>query len=300
MNACIDFAFLDSGTGGIPYMLALKEKRPSARCVYLGDSAHFPYGEKSGDEIIACAEEAVRTIITRWHPCAVVIACNTISVTALSALRRSFPDVPIVGTVPAIRLAARVSKNRRIGFLATNASVNHPYSAKLIADFAGDCTVFSRGDPDLVAFVEHRFFAAGKAERLAAVQPAVSYFAANGCDTIILGCTHFTHIAQDVKEAAGPGVQVVDSRDGVANQALRVESPCLAGLPHGNSPAEGLPPQAGKLPPDTKFPLDTKFPPDAVLPPDMSFFVTACRTPADRAEYEALCAHSGIPWGGVI
>ncbi|HBG66824.1 MAG TPA: glutamate racemase [Treponema sp.] len=272
MNASVDFAFLDSGTGGIPYMLALKQKRPSARCVYLGDSAHFPYGEKSSAEIVSCAEEAVRAIIGRWHPHAVVIACNTISVTALSALRERFPAVPIVGTVPAIRLAARVSENRRIGFLATNASVRHPYSARLIRDFASDCQVFSRGDPDLVAFVEHRFFAASHEERLAAVRPAVDFFAAHGCDTIILGCTHFTHIAGELAEAAGPAVKVVDSREGVARQALRVEQA-----------------DAGSRPEAT-----------GELPPDMGFYVTACRSPADRAEYEALCGHFAIPWGGEL
>ena len=218
----IDFAFLDSGTGGIPYMLALKKKQPAARCVYLGDTAHFPYGEKTPEEVTDCAAIAIESIVRRWHPRAVVIACNTMSVTALDRLRERFPALPIVGTVPAIRLAARVSKNRRIGLLATNATVRHPYCQRLIADFASDCTVFSRGDPALVAFVEHSLFTATATEKRAAVLPAVQYFAAHDCDTIILGCTHFTHIAHEVAAAAGDAVTVIDSRDGVSNQALRV------------------------------------------------------------------------------
>ena len=138
---CIDFAFLDSGTGGIPYMLALKKLLPRAKCVYLGDTAHFPYGQKSNQEVTACASEVIETIVRTWNPKAVVIACNTISVTSLEPLRKLFPDLPIVGTVPAVKLAAAVTKNKRIGLLATNATVNHPYCKKLADDFAGDCIV---------------------------------------------------------------------------------------------------------------------------------------------------------------
>ncbi|MCR5724229.1 MAG: glutamate racemase [Treponema sp.] len=218
----VDFAFLDSGTGGIPYMLALKEKQKAARCVYLGDTAHFPYGEKTPEEVSAAASSVIRMMVERWQPRALVIACNTISVTALDSLRAQFPTLPIVGTVPAIRLAARVTKNKRIGLLATNATVNHPYCARLIADYASDCEVFSRGDPDLVAFIEQKFFTASDAEKYDAVRPAVSFFTERGCDTIILGCTHFTHIAREIAAVAGSGVSVIDSRDGVANQALKV------------------------------------------------------------------------------
>ncbi|MBO7638758.1 MAG: aspartate/glutamate racemase family protein, partial [Treponema sp.] len=126
MNNYIDFAFLDSGTGGIPYMLALKNKRPDARCVYLGDTVHFPYGQKTKDEVIESASQSIDLIIKKWNPRSLVIACNTISVTALDELRKRFYPLPIIGTVPAVRLAARVSKNRRIGLLATNATVANP------------------------------------------------------------------------------------------------------------------------------------------------------------------------------
>ena len=268
----IDFAFLDSGTGGIPYMLALKAKQPDARCVYLGDTANFPYGEKTPEAVTDCAAAVIRVILRRWKPRAVVIACNTMSVTALESLRTRFSALPIVGTVPAIRLAARVSRNRRIGLLATNATVHHPYCAHLIARFAADCAVFSRGDPALVAFVEHELSTASEVEKRSAVRPAVDFFAANDCDTIILGCTHFTHIAREVAAVAGDGVQVIDSRDGVSRQALRVVT---AARPAAEE--TGI---------------------DA-LPADMSFFVTAC-TPHQRAEYESLCNSLRIPFGGVL
>lgn len=269
----IDFAFLDSGTGGIPYMLALKEKMPEARCVYLGDTAHFPYGEKSPEEVTRCASDTIRLIMRRWNPRTIVVACNTISVTSLEPLRALFPETPIVGTVPAIKLAAERTKNKCIGLLATNATVCHPYCARLVRDFASDCQVFSRGDPDLVAFIEHELFTATDAERASAVRPAVQFFAEHGCDTIILGCTHFTHVAADIARVAGNGVQVVDSREGVANQAIRVESAKLA---------------AGS---DSACPqIDFA---------DKTFFVTAC-TEQQRPEYETLCKNLSIPFGGVL
>lgn len=271
----IDFAFLDSGTGGIPYMIELKKKNPHARCVYLGDTEHFPYGEKSSQEVTDCAAASIKRIVEQWNPLTLVIACNTISVTSLDELRRLFPELPIVGTVPAIRLAARVSQNKKIGLLATNATVRHPYCMELVKNFASDCEIFKRGDPELISFIEHSFFEASEEERFAAVKPAVDYFAANGCDTIILGCTHYTHVASYIQRSAGEKVHVVDSRDGVANQALKVETQKLK---------DSSPLSAGLAP----------------LPPDRSFFVTKLDSEKDRAEYEDLCRNFDIPWGGVL
>lgn len=264
----VDFAFLDSGTGGIPYMLSLKEKQPEAECVYLGDTLNFPYGEKSVEQITECARNAISLIIKKWNPKTIIIACNTISVTALEGLRKIFPDLPIVGTVPAIKLASKITKNKKIGFLATNASVNSPYSQKLIDDFASDCEVVRRGDPELIRFVEKDFFTSTEEQKLLACKPAVDFFASKGCDTIILGCTHFTHIADIMQKACGEGVAVIDSRDGVSNQALKQ---CQVEKNHISSESV----------------------------PDCSFFVTKA-SDAEEKEYKMLCSKLNIPWGGLI
>lgn len=275
--AC-DFAFLDSGTGGIPYMLDLKRKSPESRCLYLGDTEHFPYGEKTSSLITECASEAINRILESWSPRTIVIACNTISVTALEELRERFSDIPIVGTVPAIKVAANVTRNRRIGLLATAATVSHPYCLRLIEDFASGCTVIKRADPELISFIEHDLFTAGIEERRAAVKPSVDFFKDSGCDTIVLGCTHFTHVADDVSFVAGDGITVVDSRDGVANQALRVEKEFIL--------------RSGGL---KKTQAEEKS-----LPPDQSFFVTSLKSAAEDLEYSSLCRRFGIPWGGLL
>lgn len=280
MTDTIDVAFLDSGTGGIPYMLDLKKKCPSLKTLYLGDTANFPYGEKSREEITACALDVVGKIIHRWNPKTIVIACNTISVTALEELRKTFSGTPFVGTVPAIRLACRITKNKKIGLLATNGTVNHPYTQKLMEDYASDCEVFCRGDPDLVAFIEHNYFKVNLDKRLVAVKPAVDYFASKGCDTIILGCTHFTHIAKEMSLAAGPNVNVIDSRDGVSNQTIRVEELASAAIEAaGQSMVQGNSLENVK---------------------DQSFYVTELRNPGDEDEYKILCQNYSIPWGGLF
>ena len=276
MNDSVDFAFLDSGTGGIPYMLSLHEKLPSARCVYLGDTEHFPYGEKSGQQVTDCASEAIQKIIDLWKPRAIVVACNTISVTALNSLRQRFTNLPIIGTVPAIKVAASVTKNKKIGLLATTATVNHPYCKKLVQEFAEDCQVFNRADPKLIDFIEKNYFKASEEERLEAVKEAADFFKKNGCDAVILGCTHFTHIAQEMRKACGSGITVVDSRDGVANQAIRKI--------HEEKEASCPSDRTGE---------------DKSSVKNLTFFVTKADE-REIAEYKTLCENVKIPWGGVI
>ncbi|MGI5071140.1 glutamate racemase [Treponema pectinovorum] len=279
-----DFAFLDSGTGGIPYMLALKEKQPQKKCVYLGDTEHFPYGEKSEDEIKNCAKIAVSLIVKKWAPKTLIVACNTISVTALDFLRGEFPLLPIVGTVPAIKLAAQITKNKKIGFLATNASVNSPYSQKLIDDFAWDCEVLKRGDPKLISFIERDFFTADENQKIQAVKPAVDFFKKNGCDTIILGCTHFTHIADIMQKLAGNGIKVIDSREGVSNQAIRLENSILK----KNIETDFCKSQATRCHNQ-----------NAIEPfKDLSFYVTKAEK-KETLEYKSLCQKLNITWGGI-
>ena len=285
----VDFAFLDSGTGGIPYMISLHKKMPDAKCVYLGDTANFPYGEKSPEQVTSCSSKTIRKIVSLWSPKVIVIACNTISVTALEELRKLFSEISIIGTVPAIKLGAKVSKNKRIGLLATNATVRHPYCQRLIEDFASDCFVAKRGDPELVDFIEKKYFTASEEERLEAVKPAADFFKSQNCDTVILGCTHFTHIFNEMKKACGPEVKVVDSRDGVANQAVRkLKSEIETEPKEEKSFVEN----------DFESESETKSESSPNLK-NLTFFVTKANQ-KEILEYEILCRNMNIPWGGII
>ncbi len=269
----VNFAFLDSGTGGLPYLKYLKEKSPLSKCIYVGDTKNFPYGEKTSEQIIKDSCECVQNILDIWNPNVVVVACNTISVTALDEMRKRFPKTPFVGTVPAIKPAAAVTKSKKIGLLATDATVNHPYTKKLIEEFAESCSVFSRGDPKLVSFIEHEYFFSSNEQRLKAVTPAVDYFKSKGCDVIVLACTHFLNMADYIQTVAGSEIKVIDSREGVVRHALEVEKSFFKE-------------QTGK---GLDFQTEVS-----------NLFVTGFKKKNDSECYKSFCKNNGIVFGGLI
>ncbi|SFI60113.1 glutamate racemase [Treponema bryantii] len=220
-----DFVFIDSGVGGIPYMMKLLEKKPDASCVYVADTANFPYGEKTHEQVVKCVTDLVGKIISKFAPKVIVLACNTMSVNALDTLRTDFPSVNFVGTVPAIKLAASLSKKRRIGLLATKATCENPYNIELKNKFASDCVLVTRGDGQLVSYIEHNAFTASRAECLNAIKPAIDFFRQQDCDAVILGCTHFLNFTDVFNEACAPDIKVVDSVDGVVRHALEILQP---------------------------------------------------------------------------
>jgi len=263
----VDFVFLDSGTGGIPYMLKLKEICPQASCVYVGDTANFPYGEKSHEEIVKCDLEVVEKIVNKFDPKVIVIACNTMSVNALDVLREAFHKVQFVGTVPAIKLAGDNSKKRCIGLLATNATCNHPYNQDLKNHFAADCKMVLRGDPELISFIEHESFTASAEQRENACKPAIDYFRGQGCDVVILGCTHFLNLKAEMQKVASPDITIVDSVEGVTKRALSV---------HGNFADSQL---------------------SAV---NSQLFITGFSDKKDEKEYDVICKRYGLHFGGKL
>jgi glutamate racemase len=213
--------FLDSGIGGLPYLELARRRLPGEEFVYLADTANFPYGEKSRARVIAAVVEAAGRGIQAFEPRAVVVACNTASVVALSALRERF-GLPFVGTVPAIKPAALLSRNRRVGLLATRRTVQARYLKAMIRSFASGCKVVLVPASGVVDFVERCYFAASTEERRAIAERAVGVVRRRGVDVVVLACTHFLHLESDFRTALGEQVAVVDSRDGVARQLERI------------------------------------------------------------------------------
>ena len=289
-----DFVFIDSGVGGIPYMTTLLQRAPEAECVYVADTANFPYGEKTHEQVVKCVTELVGKINSQFAPKVIVLACNTMSVNALDALRETFPDVKFVGTVPAIKLAASFSKKRRIGLLATKATCENPYNIELKNKFASDCTIINRPDPQLISFIEHNAFTASREECLKAVKPAVDFFRGQGCDAIILGCTHFLNFTDVFEEACQPDIKVVDSVDGVVRHSLEILDKEIEGKPTGVLGAEPLGEGVAK---DSEagwsegkaFPSQTP-----------NLFITGFRDREEENQYNVLCSRFGIQFGGLL
>jgi glutamate racemase len=174
-----------------------------------------------------------------------VIACNTASQAALAATRKAFPGLLVVGTVPEVKPAAERSRSGVVGVMATAKAVADPYLDALVARHAAGKRVVREAAQDLVAFVERRYAGSSAEERRAAVLPHVERLVAAGADEIVLACTHFLHVAEDIASCAsalaasrgeGARVEVVDSRDGVARRlrAVLAEAGLLA-------PAEAAP-----------------------------------------------------------
>ena len=210
--------FFDSGVGGLSVLGPTRALIPTAPTVYVADSAGFPYGTKTEAELAARVPPLLGRLVERYRPRLAVIACNTASTIALDHVRAAL-DIPVVGTVPAIKPAALLSKSRVIGVLGTEATVRQPYVDDLAARFAADCTVIRHGSPELVAIAETKLAgeAVDSAAIAAAVRPMLDQPRGTEIDTVVLACTHFPLITEELG-AAMPGVTFVDGGPGIARR----------------------------------------------------------------------------------
>ena len=211
--------FFDSGVGGLSVLGEARRLLPQASAVYVADSAGFPYGTKSEAEIAARVPALLGRLAERYHPRLIVIACNTASTIALAAVRAAL-DLPIVGTVPAIKPAAEISKTRVIGVLGTDATVRQPYVDRLAAEFAGDCLVLRHGSAELVDLAEAalRGEPTGDERYRAVLAGLFEQPGAERLDVIVNACTHFPLVADRLAAAAPHAVTFVDGSAGIARR----------------------------------------------------------------------------------
>jgi glutamate racemase len=218
MNSDAPLLFFDSGVGGLSVLAPTLALLPKAPIVYVADSAAFPYGTRSEAEIAERVPALLAKLVERFAPRLAVIACNTASTIALDHARAAL-DLPIVGTVPAIKPAAEMSSSRVIGVLGTEATVRQPSVDDLAARFAADCAIVRHGSPELVALAEAKL--AGEPVSIEAVRAATQpLFDAPGgerIDTIVLACTHFPLLEEEL-HAAFPGVANVHGGSGIARR----------------------------------------------------------------------------------
>jgi glutamate racemase len=226
-------ALINSGLGLLAAAAELHRLRPDADLVLAMDPDGMPWGPRTPDDIaarsLACARAAAA-----YHPDVLLFACNTASVHALGALRAEFePDVPVVGTVPAIKPAAAYSQ--AVAIWATVATTGSRYQHQLIADFAASAQVTEVACPGLADAIHAGH---GGATEAAVIMAAAS--TPPGCGAIVLGCTEY-ELAADLISAAMPGTALFGSASAVAAQALRRAG---AGAPSPgdeplSSPADG-------------------------------------------------------------
>ena len=209
----------DSGVGGLSVLEAIRALLPNAPFVYAADSAGFPYGTRSATEIATRIPALLGRLAERYDPMLIVIACNTASTIALDAVRAAL-DLPIVGTVPAIKPAASLSKTRAIGVLGTPATVVQPYVDRLAAEYASDCIVVRHGSSELVEMAEAKLRGeqTGPADYARILDGLLSRPGGDQVDTIVLACTHFPLVADELRMAAPRPLTFVDGNAGIARR----------------------------------------------------------------------------------
>lgn len=219
MDASAPILLFDSGVGGLSVLAELRRALPEAPVVYVADNGGLPYGTKTEAEIAARVCGLLGRLSERLRPRLICIACNTASTIAL-AMVRDVLNVPIVGTVPAIKPAAEQTRTGTIGLLGTAATIRQPYVDRLAAQFAADKTLLRFAAGELVGAAEAKL-------RGRPVDPAVYARAAAGLrdqtggervDTVILACTHFPLVQEELAAAFGTGIRFIDGAAGIARR----------------------------------------------------------------------------------
>lgn len=209
----------DSGVGGLSIVREIQKKLPFAPLVYASDNGFFPYGTKGEAELIARVDQVFRKILSSHHIDIIVVACNTASTLALPHIRLNFPQ-PVVGVVPAIKPAAAMSKSQVIGLLATPATVARPYTHNLIREYAPNAEVIAVGSSELVQLAEGKL--RGKdipaASLSSILRPFFIHPRTHDMDVLVLACTHFPLLRDELVAQFPAHVSVIDSGEAIARR----------------------------------------------------------------------------------
>jgi glutamate racemase len=211
----------DSGLGGLTVHAEISKCMPNAQYVYVADDAAFPYGRLEPDVLIMRVIEVIGEMIKRYAPDIVVIACNTASTICMPSLRAAFA-LPFVGTVPAVKPAALLSKTRTISILGTPGTVKREYTHDLIIEHAADCRVSLVGAPNLARLAEAhlRGEPVNDGDVLAEILPCFKEKDGDRTDAIALACTHYPLLLDVYRRIAPWDVMWIDPAPAIARRVL--------------------------------------------------------------------------------
>jgi glutamate racemase len=211
----------DSGLGGLTVFREIAAARPDARFVYAADDAGFPYGHIAEPDLVARVLAVMEELIAQHAPDLVVIACNTASTLVLPQLRARFP-MPFVGTVPAIKPACSASMSKLISVLGTEATVKREYTRRLIADFAGACTVTLVGSARLASLAEAELHGERAPDATVAAEIAPCFLERGGrrTDTVVLACTHYPLLIERLRALSPWPVAWLDPAAAIARRVV--------------------------------------------------------------------------------
>ncbi len=209
----------DSGIGGLSVLREIRALLPNESLLYVADSGHVPYGEKS-PEFIRERCRLIAAFLLEQGAKALVLACNTATVAGVAELRELYPELPVVGMEPAVKPAAAATRSGVVGVLATTGTLKSAKFAALLDRFASDVRVVTQPCPGLVERIEAGDL--GSEQTRALLQGFVAPLLAQGCDTLILGCTHYPFIKPLLQTLVPDSVSLIDTGAAVARQLQRL------------------------------------------------------------------------------
>ena len=212
----------DSGIGGLSILQALRAELPQSRFIYIADSGHAPYGERTDEHVMARSRAMMAELLSRQVQ-GLVIACNTATAVVIEQLRADYPDLPIIGVEPALKPALALSQTRRIGVMATRSTLASAKFKALLASLAGQAEFVLQPCDGLANAIER---SAGSNDTSGIQALCTQYTQAMGLfgshsgqiDTLVLGCTHYPFATEPLRELLGPQVQLVSNGPAVARQ----------------------------------------------------------------------------------
>ena len=205
----------DSGIGGLTVLQKIIETLPKENTVYLGDTARAPYGTKSVETVLRYSFENTEFLVQKGVK-AVVVACNTSTAIALTRLRDSL-SIPVIGVIePGVRRAIKSTKNKRVGVIGTEATIQSGAYTRALKEADGGVEVYSRACPLFVPLVEEGWTDNDVVEMT--VKAYLGSLKQSGIDALILGCTHYPLLKKAIREFIGSGVRLVDSAEETAKE----------------------------------------------------------------------------------
>ena len=238
----------DSGIGGLSVLQALRKELPLERFVYLADNAHAPYGEKS-EHFVSDRTHAIAHYLQTQHQIkALVVACNTATAAAIQGLRIAYTSLPLVGVEPALKPALALSTTRHIGVIATRGTVASDKFSRLLSSVEGEATFVVQACNGLALAIEQSTLPNQAVSAQAQISHLLKTYtqamgrfgsAPGDIDTLVLGCTHYVFVENDLRTLLGPEVQLVSTGEPVARQTHRLLA--AAGLLNATQPQGAAP-----------------------------------------------------------
>lgn len=219
MSSDAPVGVFDSGVGGLSVLREIRARLPRESLLYVADSGHVPYGEKSPEYIRERCRRIADFLLGQGAK-ALVLACNTATAAAVAELRECHPGLPVVGMEPAVKPAAAATRTGTVGVLATTGTLKSARFAALLDRFAGDVRVVTQPCPGLVERIEAGELDGPQTREL--LEGFVAPLLLEGCDTLILGCTHYPFIKPLLRRLVPESISLIDTGAAVARQLERL------------------------------------------------------------------------------